>query len=271
MRTRPALQPASVSFRQGCLQQTLQQGGRWNPAGWRGEGCGGQGGDGSGFSLHLPASVPVMGLKGPDWDEQRWEWAMARLSACMTNRYQVPRFKNNQKKLPTDIGVAKEYSFLLSFQETFKTYRWVFLTTECYRYFRSGLLVARPLALPCLIRTNCCKELVLHLALSVPIPSFPRPRRLLFKMADGRPHGAGGAGCQDMSFYLLPSLQPIVDRWTLSTDAQQELINGVDLTLVIIWMREPPFLGFTSFAPTFVRWVPFQSFLVRADWLPWVS
>ena len=135
------------------------------PAGWalepRGLAWGGlwwAGRRRSGFSLHLPASVPVMGLKGPDWDEQRWEWAMARLSACITNTCQVPRFKNNQKKLPTDIGVAKEYSsFLLSFQETFKTYRWVFLTTECYRYFRSGLLLAWPLALPCLIRTNCCK------------------------------------------------------------------------------------------------------------------
>ena len=65
----------------------------------------------------------------------------------------------------------------------------------------------------------------------------PRSCLLFFKMADGCPHGAGRAGRGGTSFSPSPSLQPVVDPGTLSTEAQQELINGVGLTLVIIWMR----------------------------------
>lgn len=62
-------------------------------------------------------------------------------------------------------------------------------------------------------------------------PAFQHDRR--------GPSRAGRAGWEDASFSLSPSLQPVVDPGTLSTEAQQELINGVGLTLVIIWMRAP--------------------------------
>ena len=39
--------------------------------------------------------------------------------------------------------------------------------------------------------------------------------------------GPGSAGWEDMSFSLSPSLQPVVDPGTLSTEAQQELIVWV--------------------------------------------
>ena len=59
------------------------------------------------------------------------------------------------------------------------------------------------------------------------------------KWPTGALTGPGTAGWEDTSFSLSPSLQPVVDPGTLSTEAQQELTNGVGLTLVIIWMRAP--------------------------------